>query len=56
MPAAADHSPAPTPSRAVAGFAGSLLALAALVLYAAWAVLPEEVLRRHLGLTFLPQR
>ncbi len=51
-----EHSPSPTPVRAVRGFVGCLLARAALLLYAAWVLLPEEFLHSRLGITFLPQR
>ncbi len=51
-----EHSPAPTPVRAVQGFVACLLVRAALALYAVWALTPEEVLHDTLGLTFLPQK
>merc|ERR1712126_532208 len=49
------HSPAPTPSRAVYGFALYLLSLAGLLLYLAWALLPRTLLD-DLGLEFLPSK
>lgn len=49
------HSPAPTPSRAVYGFVLHLLSLALLLLYLGWALLPPSLLSL-LGLDFLPQQ
>lgn len=51
-----DHSPCPTPKRAVQGFVIYLLTTAAFALYLVWLIVPEEVLRDSLGVTFLPQR
>ena len=51
-----DHSPCPTPKRAVQGFVVYLLTTAAFALYLVWLVVPEEVLRDSLGVTFFPQR
>ena len=51
----AQHSPAPTPSRAVYGFVLHLLSLGLLVLYLTWALLPPSTLS-SLGLAFLPQQ
>ena len=48
------HSPAPTPSRAVYGFVLWLLSLALLLLYSCWALVPPALLP-HIGLEFLPQ-
>lgn len=53
--ASPEHSPAPTPSRAVYGFALYLLCYAALLLYLTWALLPESYLQAW-GLDFLPQK
>ena len=50
-----EHSPAPTPDRAVYGFVLYLLSYSALVLYLTWALLPERTLV-ELGLEFLPQK
>ena len=49
------HSPAPTPSRAVYGFVLHLLSLALLLLYLCWALLPPSILA-SVGLHFLPQQ
>ena len=49
------HSPAPTPSRAVYGFVLWLLSHAALLLYLVWALLPDQYLH-WAGLDFLPQK
>ena len=49
------HSPAPTPSRAVYGFVLHLLSLALLLLYLSWALLPPAILS-SIGLHFLPQQ
>jgi len=51
----AEHSPAPTPSRAVRGFVGHLLAALAAVAYALWALIPSHVWRAW-GVDFLPQQ
>jgi phosphatidylinositol glycan class P protein len=50
-----EHSPAPTPIRAVYGFVLFLLGTSTLILYFAWALLPEALLDT-LGLSFLPQK
>ncbi len=56
MPGSTEHSPSPTPARAVSGFVAYLLSRAAFLLYLAWALLPDDALR-SLGLAdFLPQR
>ena len=49
------HSPAPTPSRAVYGFAFHLLSLGLLLTYFAWALVPDAVFEA-LGVDFLPQK
>jgi len=49
------HSPAPTPSRAVYGFVLYLLSLALLLVYLGWALLPPSLLS-SIGLDFLPQQ
>lgn len=49
------HSPAPTPSRAVYGFLLYLLSNFMLIFYLVWAVVPDPVLA-SLGLDFLPQK
>lgn len=50
-----EHSPAPTPERAVYGFVLYLLSYSALGLYLAWAILPDHILAQ-MGLEFLPQK
>ena len=50
-----EHSPAPTPSRAVYGFVLWLLSYTGLLLWVAWAALPDSALK-WAGLAFLPQR
>ena len=50
------HTPTPTPERAVYGFVLYLLATAAFGLYLIWLILPEEMLHA-LGVgSFLPQK
>lgn len=49
------HSPAPTPSRAVYGFVLYLLSLSLLLLYLCWALLPPSLLS-SLGVDWLPQQ
>jgi len=51
-----DHSPCPTPKRAVQGFVVYLLSTVAFALYLVWLLVPEQVLQDSLGFTFLPQR
>lgn len=50
-----EHTPAPTPSRAVYGFAMFLSFRTFFILYLIWAILPEEWFRL-VGITCLPQR
>lgn len=50
-----EHSPAPTPSRAVYGFVSYLLCCGLFLLYCVWATVPESTLE-SLGITFLPQK
>jgi len=50
-----EHSPAPTPSRAVYGFVLWLLSHASLLLYLVWAIVPDHYLELA-GLDFLPQK
>ena len=50
-----EHSPAPTPSRAVYGFVLWLFSHAALLLYLVWAIVPDYYLEIA-GLDFLPQK
>ena len=49
------HSPAPTPSRAVYGFVLHLVSIGLLLLYLCWALLPPSLLA-SIGLHFLPQQ
>eukprot|EP00088_Acartia_fossae_P014944 TRINITY_DN18090_c0_g1_i2.p1 TRINITY_DN18090_c0_g1~~TRINITY_DN18090_c0_g1_i2.p1 ORF type:complete len:130 (-),score=26.12 TRINITY_DN18090_c0_g1_i2:243-632(-) len=51
----AEHSPAPTPSRAVYGFFIYLLAIAIFLLYLVWLLLPRPLLDQ-MGLDFLAQK
>jgi len=50
-----EHSPAPTPSRAVYGFVMYLLSYSSLLLYLLWAFVPDSILETF-GLDFLPQK
>ena len=50
-----DHSPSPTPERAVYGFVVYLLTTAAFLCYILWLVIPEAIFE-SLGITFLPQK
>jgi len=50
-----EHSPAPTPSRAVYGFVMCLLSYSSLLLYLIWALVPVSALE-WAGLDFLPQK
>ena len=50
-----EHSPAPTPSRAVYGFVMCLLSYSSLLLYLIWALVPDSALE-WAGLDFLPQK
>lgn len=50
-----EHSPAPTPSRAVYGFVMCLLSYSSLLLYLIWALVPDAALE-WAGLDFLPQK
>lgn len=52
---AEQHSPAPTPSRAVYGFVLYLAAGSGLAAYLAWAVVPDALLHQA-GIDFLPQK
>jgi len=51
-----EHSPAPTPSRAVYGFVLYLMSYSAMGLYLTWAVLPDHILAQMGLLEFLPQK
>ncbi|PSN57193.1 Phosphatidylinositol N-acetylglucosaminyltransferase subunit P [Blattella germanica] len=50
-----EHTPAPTPTRAVYGFVQYLGCLTAFVLYFVWAVVPDNILH-SIGLTYWPQK
>lgn len=50
-----EHTPAPTPNRAVYGFVLNLVFKAIFLVYLAWAILPREVFATF-GITYLPQR
>ena len=50
-----DHSPSPTPERAVYGFAVYLLTTTAFLCYMLWLVIPDAIFE-SLGITFLPQK
>lgn len=51
----AEHTPAPTPSRAVYGFALYLNFKTYFILYLLWALIPESWFH-SVGITYLPQR
>ncbi len=51
-----EHTPAPTPHRAVYGFAVFLLFKTLLILYLFWAFVPDNFLENSLGLTYLPDK
>jgi len=51
-----EHTPAPTPARAVYGFAVFLLFKALCVVYIFWAYLPRQFVEDTLGLTYLPDK
>lgn len=51
-----EHTPAPTPHRAVYGFAVFLLFKTLLFLYLFWAFVPDDFLENNLGLTYVPDK
>lgn len=52
----AEPTPAPTPNRAVYGFAWFLFFKTLFILYVCWALLPEYIVHDVLGLTYLPDK
>lgn len=52
----AEHTPAPTPHRAIYGFAFFLLFKSIFFIYLFWAFVPDDILENHLGLTYLPHK
>lgn len=51
-----EHTPAPTPARAVYGFALFLLFKTLFILYVIWVYVPKKFLEETLGLTYLPDK
>lgn len=51
-----EPTPAPTPSRAVYGFAWFLFFKTFFILYIFWAFVPEHILEETFGLTYLPNK
>ncbi|XP_078481029.1 phosphatidylinositol N-acetylglucosaminyltransferase subunit P-like [Ciona intestinalis] len=49
------HSPAPSPERALQGFVLYLASFLVLSLYLSWAILPDHILN-EIGFTYYPQR
>ena len=54
-PKTPDHSPSPTPERAVYGFVMYLLSTGAFLSYILWLIVPEDIFE-SVGITFLPQK
>lgn len=52
----AENTPAPTPHRAIYGFAVFLLFKTIFFLYLFWAFVPDNILENHLGLTYMPHK
>lgn len=52
----AENTPAPTPHRAIYGFAVFLLFKTIFFLYLFWAFVPDDFLENHLGLTYMPHK
>lgn len=51
-----EHTPAPTPARAVYGFALFLLFKTLFIVYVIWVYVPQHFLEETLGLTYLPDK
>lgn len=51
-----EHTPAPTPARAVYGFGVFLLFKTLFILYVIWVYVPKQFLEETLGLTYLPDK
>jgi phosphatidylinositol N-acetylglucosaminyltransferase subunit P len=51
-----EHTPAPTPSRAIYGFALYLLFKSLFITYVVWVFVPEDFMHTKLGLTYLPDK
>ncbi|XP_046850614.1 phosphatidylinositol N-acetylglucosaminyltransferase subunit P-like isoform X2 [Xenia sp. Carnegie-2017] len=51
----AEHSPSPTPERAIYGFFLYITTYLVFGLYIMWAFLPDSILN-YIGITYLPQR
>lgn len=51
-----EHTPAPTPHRAIYGFAFFVLCAAICIVYMCWALVPQSVLGGRLGLTYMPDK
>lgn len=52
----AEPTPAPTPHRAVYGFAWFLFFKTLFILYVCWALLPDYIFQEVLGFTYLPDK
>lgn len=50
-----EHTPAPTPHRAIYGFAFAIIFVAALTFYLFWSLVPDALLVRF-GLTYMPDK
>lgn len=51
-----ENTPAPTPHRAIYGFAVFLLFKTFFFIYLFWAFVPDEILEHMLGLTYMPNK
>lgn len=51
-----EHTPAPTPHRAIYGFAFFVLCAALCAVYMCWALVPQSVLGGLFGLTYMPDK